>query len=426
MTRPDGRTSDELRPFEFQRDFTTMADGSCLVSFGNTRVLCTASIDEDVPRWMRGSGKGWVTAEYSMLPGSSPERVGREAAKGKQSGRTVEIQRLIGRSLRAACDMKALGERQVIVDCDVIQADGGTRTASICGGYVALHDALTRVVQRGGLSKHPLHSFCSAISVGIVGGEPVLDLPYVEDSAAEVDMNVVMLAPADGGEARFVEVQGTAEGHGLHPWRARLRCLALAEGGLARIAEAQRELVATTGAAGTGLTPAWASCRDWSAPRRTPTRSPRSPRSSTGVVELVPRPDDVGDVVEDADTLEGNARLKAVAICDATGLAAVADDTGLEVDALDGAPGVDARALRRGGLLVRRQPCQAAARARRCRRPVGTIPYVCARPLARRSRAGRRRGLHRHDQRGRPRCPGVRLRRRCSCPTRAADEPSPR
>ncbi|MEZ5295927.1 MAG: ribonuclease PH [Ilumatobacteraceae bacterium] len=177
MTRPDGRAADQLRPFTFERDFTKMADGSCLVSFGDTRVLCTASIDDDVPRWMRGSSKGWVTAEYSMLPGSSPERIGREAAKGKQSGRTVEIQRLIGRSLRAACDMTLLGERQVVVDCDVLQADGGTRTASICGGYIALHDALSRVVQRGDLARHPLHSFCSAISVGIVGGSPVLDLP---------------------------------------------------------------------------------------------------------------------------------------------------------------------------------------------------------------------------------------------------------
>jgi len=212
MTRPDDRAVDELRTISFERDFTEMADGSCLVTFGRTRVLCTASIDEDVPRWMRGNGKGWVTAEYSMLPGSSPERVGREAAKGKQSGRTVEIQRLIGRSLRAACDMVALGERQVVVDCDVLQADGGTRTASICGGFVALHDALTRVMQRGGIATHPLHSLVSAISVGIVEGVPVLDLPYVEDSAAEVDMNVVMLTPVGGGEARFVEVQGTAEG----------------------------------------------------------------------------------------------------------------------------------------------------------------------------------------------------------------------
>ena len=146
MARPDGRAADELRPITFERDFTHMADGSCLVSFGETRVLCTASIDDDVPRWMRGKGKGWVTAEYSMLPGSSPERVDREAARGKQSGRTIEIQRLIGRSLRAACDMTVLGERQVVVDCDVLQADGGTRTASICGGYLALHDALARRV----------------------------------------------------------------------------------------------------------------------------------------------------------------------------------------------------------------------------------------------------------------------------------------
>jgi len=205
-------------------------------------VLCTASIDEDVPRWMRGSGKGWVTAEYSMLPGSSPERVGREAAKGKQSGRTVEIQRLIGRSLRAACDMTMLGERQVVVDCDVLQADGGTRTASICGGFVALHDALTRVVQRGALPAHPLQSFCSAISVGIVDGTPVLDLPYVEDSRAEVDMNVVMLSPLAGGQARFVEVQGTAEGMAFS--RGELDALlVLAESGLAEIVELQREMV---------------------------------------------------------------------------------------------------------------------------------------------------------------------------------------
>lgn len=242
-TRPDGRAVDELRPITFERDYTEMAAGSCLVSFGRTRVLCTASIDEDVPRWMRGSGKGWVTAEYSMLPGSSPERVGREAAKGKQSGRTVEIQRLIGRALRAACDMKALGERQVIVDCDVLQADGGTRTASICGGYIALHDALTRVMQQGAIAAHPLHSFCSAISVGIVDGTPVLDLPYVEDSRAEVDMNVVMLTPAAGGDARFVEVQGTAEGMAFT--RGELdSLLALAEHGLAQITDLQRQLVA--------------------------------------------------------------------------------------------------------------------------------------------------------------------------------------
>jgi ribonuclease PH len=242
MPRPDGRAPEALRPVSFERDFTEMAAGSCLVSFGKTRVLCTASIDEDVPRWMRGRGKGWVTAEYSMLPGSSPERVDREAAKGKQSGRTVEIQRLIARSLRAACDMTALGERQVVVDCDVLQADGGTRTASICGGYLALHDALSRLVSGGKLAAHPLHSYCAAISVGIVGGTPVLDLPYVEDSKAEVDMNVVMLRPVAGGEPRFVEVQGTAEGMAFT--RGELdQLLVLAELGLLELTDLQAELV---------------------------------------------------------------------------------------------------------------------------------------------------------------------------------------
>jgi ribonuclease PH len=242
MPRPDGRAADQLRPVSFERDFTEMAAGSCLVSFGKTRVLCTASIDDDVPRWMRGKGKGWVTAEYSMLPGSSPERVDREAAKGKQSGRTVEIQRLIGRALRAACDMKVLGERQVVVDCDVLQADGGTRTASICGGFLALHDALARLVTAGQLTAHPLHSYCAAISVGIVGGTPVLDLPYVEDSRAEVDMNVVMLRPVAGGEPRFVEVQGTAEGMAFT--RGELdQLLALAELGLTELTELQAEMV---------------------------------------------------------------------------------------------------------------------------------------------------------------------------------------
>ena len=177
-----------------------------------------------------------------MLPGASPERIDREAAKGKQSGRTVEIQRLIGRSLRAACDMKLLGERQVIVDCDVLQADGGTRTASICGGYLALHDALTRLVQNKAISRHPLHSYCAAISVGIVGGQPVLDLPYVEDSTAEVDMNVVVLG-APGEEPRFVEVQGTAEGQAFT--RSELdNLLGLATKGLGEIIDLQAALVA--------------------------------------------------------------------------------------------------------------------------------------------------------------------------------------
>lgn len=241
MPRFDGRADDELREITFERDYTEMAAGSVLVTFGKTRVLCTASIDEDVPRWMRNSGKGWVTAEYSMLPGASPERIDREAAKGKQSGRTVEIQRLIGRALRASCDMQLLGERQVIVDCDVLQADGGTRTASICGGYLALHDALARLVQNKAIKQHPLHSYCAAISVGIVGGIPMLDLPYVEDSTAEVDMNVVVLG-RPGAEPTFVEVQGTAEGKAFS--RSELdSLLALASKGLREIIDLQSLLV---------------------------------------------------------------------------------------------------------------------------------------------------------------------------------------
>jgi len=236
--RNDGRNADDLRPLRFDRDFTVMASGSVLVSTGRTRVLCTASVDEDVPRWMRGTGKGWVTGEYSLLPGSSPERVAREAAKGKQSGRTQEIQRLIGRSLRAITDMKALGEVQITLDCDVIQADGGTRTASICGAYVALHDACTRLQQQGKLKTHPLTEACAATSVGVVGGECLLDLDYSEDAGAEVDMNVVMTS-----SGRFIEVQGTAEG--LPFSRTHLdELLGLAEKGIAQILDAQSAVLA--------------------------------------------------------------------------------------------------------------------------------------------------------------------------------------
>ncbi len=221
----------------FMRDYTEFAAGSVLVSFGRTRVLVTASVDDDVPRWMKGTQRGWVTAEYSMLPGSSPERVDREAAKGKQSGRTQEIQRLIGRSLRSVTDLKALGERQIIVDCDVLQADGGTRTASICGAYVALHDACSRLVAAGSLPAVPLISELAAISVGIVKGTPMLDLDYSEDSTAEVDMNVVMT-----GAGEFTELQGTAEGRtfGRGPLN---ELIALAEHGIGQIVAAQRELL---------------------------------------------------------------------------------------------------------------------------------------------------------------------------------------
>jgi ribonuclease PH len=237
-TRVDGRAPEDLRPITFERDFTEMAAGSCLVSFGRTRVLCTASIDADVPRWMKGRGTGWVTAEYSMLPGSSVERIRREAKEGRPSGRSQEIQRLIGRALRAVCDMTLLGERQVTVDCDVLQADGGTRTASICGGYLALHDALSRLVEQGAIGAHPLTAFCAAVSVGIVEGVPMADLAYSEDSRADVDMNVVMTS-----ENRFVEVQGTAEGVAFS--RGELdELLTLAELGIAEIAELQRTMVA--------------------------------------------------------------------------------------------------------------------------------------------------------------------------------------
>ena len=239
MTRPDGRATDELRPITFERDFTDQTPGSVLVSFGRTKVLCTVSIDDDVPRWMRGRGTGWVTAEYSMLPGSSPERVGREAKRNQQKGRTLEIERLIGRALRAVCDMAVLGEREVTVDCDVLQADGGTRTASICGGYVALHDACTRLVRDRQIGQHPLTDECAAISVGIVDGVACLDLPYVEDAGAEVDMNVVMT-----GSGRFVEVQGTAEGDPFDD--AQLDAmLALARSGIAEIVELQRAVLST-------------------------------------------------------------------------------------------------------------------------------------------------------------------------------------
>jgi ribonuclease PH len=206
-----------------------------MVRFGDTQVLCTAMLDDDVPRWMRGSGKGWVTAEYSMLPGSSPERIRRET-KGPK-GRTQEIQRLIGRALRSVCDMDALGEQQILVDCDVLQADGGTRTASICGAYLALHDCLTRMVGARIIRDNPLTDLLAAVSVGVVDGQPVLDLPYVEDSRAETDMNVVMT-----GSGAFVEVQGTAEGAPFS--RGELdELLGLAEQGIATICEVQREYV---------------------------------------------------------------------------------------------------------------------------------------------------------------------------------------
>ncbi len=232
--RPSQRAPDQLRPVRLTRGWTQHAAGSVLVEFGATRVLCTASLEERVPPFLRGAGQGWITAEYGMLPGSTHERTGREAARGKQGGRTLEIQRLIGRSLRAAADLSALGERTITLDCDVLQADGGTRTAAITGAWVALHDALTGLRDGGGLSTWPLRGQVAAVSVGVVAGTPVLDLDYAEDSTAETDMNVVM--DANGG---LIEVQGTAEGAAFS--RAELDAmLDLAGAGIAQLIAAQR------------------------------------------------------------------------------------------------------------------------------------------------------------------------------------------
>ncbi len=232
--RPSGRAPGQLRDIQIQRNFTRHAEGSVLVSFGDTRVLCTASIENRVPPWKRGDGGGWVTAEYGMLPRATHTRSGREAARGKQSGRTQEIQRLIGRSLRAVVDMEALGEHTITVDCDVLQADGGTRTAAITGGYVALADAVATLRKAGRIKRDPMFGQVAAVSVGIVGGECVLDLDYQEDSQAETDMNVVMNEA--GG---FIEVQGTAEGHAFRRDEFD-RMLALAEAGIAELIEHQR------------------------------------------------------------------------------------------------------------------------------------------------------------------------------------------
>jgi len=206
--RPSGRNQDELRPIRLTRGFTRYAEGSVLVEYGDTRVLCNASVDTKVPPWLRGKGSGWVTAEYGMLPRATGERNRREAASGRQGGRTLEIQRLIGRALRAVTDLAALGEYTITVDCDVLQADGGTRTASITGGYVALVDATARMIERRLIRASPVHGMVAAVSAGIYQGQPIVDLDYAEDSAAETDMNVVM---NDAGH--FVELQGTAEGH---------------------------------------------------------------------------------------------------------------------------------------------------------------------------------------------------------------------
>jgi len=238
MARPSGRKPDQLRPVSFQRGYTRHAEGSVLVAFGDTKVLCTASVEERVPAWKKDKGGGWVTAEYGMLPRATHDRNRREASAGKQGGRTLEIQRLIGRALRSIVDLDALGNAQITLDCDVLQADGGTRTAAITGGYVALVDAVAAMQKRNLLKKNPLHGQVAAVSVGIVGGVPVLDLDYAEDVEAETDMNVVM-----NGAGGFVEVQGTAEGHAFR--REELNAmLELAGAGIQQLLAAQREALA--------------------------------------------------------------------------------------------------------------------------------------------------------------------------------------
>jgi ribonuclease PH len=236
--RPSGRRPDELRPVRLQRGFTKHAEGSVLVEFGDTRVLCTASVEERVPPFLRDTGRGWVTAEYGMLPRATNTRTDREAARGKQSGRTQEIQRLIGRSLRAVVDLAALGPRTIQVDCDVLQADGGTRTASITGAFVALHDALSLLKSKNLLAVLPIRDFVAAISVGVYKGTPVLDLDYVEDSGCDTDMNVVMT-----GSGGFVEMQGTAEGAPFSRAEADA-LLKLAERGIAELVEKQKAALA--------------------------------------------------------------------------------------------------------------------------------------------------------------------------------------
>ena len=233
--RPSKRANDQLREISFTRNFTRHAEGSVLVAFGETKVICNASIEDRVPPFLKGKGAGWVTAEYSMLPRATNTRSRREITAGKQSGRSMEIQRLIGRSLRAIIDLDALGEKTITIDCDVIQADGGTRTASITGAYVALSDAINTLLKNKGIKKNPLHGQVAAISVGIYNGEPVLDLDYAEDSNAETDMNIVMNEA--GG---FIEVQGTAEGHAFREEELQAM-LALARKGISEIVQAQQD-----------------------------------------------------------------------------------------------------------------------------------------------------------------------------------------
>ena len=353
MSRPDGRSVTELRPVRLTRGWLDHAEGSVLVEFGRTRVLCAASVTEDVPRWRRGSGLGWVTAEYAMLPRATNSRNDRESVKGRLGGRTHEISRLVGRSLRACVDYKALGENTIVIDCDVLQADGGTRTAAVTGGYVALAEAVAWLKGRKRTKGDPLLTSVSAVSVGIVDGEPRLDLCYEEDVAAQTDMNVVCTASGD-----FVEVQGTAE---REPFSRDLlnQLLDLAVTGCGELTRLQHDALALSpGEPGGGwrydLAPRGAGAE----PDVTAVAADAvvlASRNAAKLLELARILDAAGagarltgleefpgapDVPETGATFEENALLKARAIAEFTGLPAVADDSGLCVDALNGMPGV--------------------------------------------------------------------------------------
>ena len=346
MSRPDGRSVTELRPVKLTRGWLDHAEGSVLVEFGRTRVLCAASVTEDVPRWRRGSGLGWVTAEYAMLPRATNTRGDRESVKGRLGGRTQEISRLVGRSLRACVDYKALGENTIVIDCDVLQADGGTRTAAVTGGYVALADAVAWLKKRKRTKGDPLLTSVSAVSVGIVDGEPRLDLCYEEDVAAQTDMNVVCTASGD-----FVEIQGTAE---QEPFSRDLlgQLLDLAVAGCGELTRLQHDALALS----PGAVPVATARPDVTAMAAdTVVLATRNAAKLRELARILGAEDSGGtqirlagldefpgapDVPETGATFEENALLKARAIASYTGLPAVADDSGLCVDALSGMPGV--------------------------------------------------------------------------------------
>ena len=329
--RIDGRGLQEIRPVKITRHYTAYAEGSVLIECGNTKVLCTASVEDRVPRFLKGTGTGWVTAEYSLLPRATHTRVPREAAKGKQTGRTVEIQRLIGRALRSVVDLEALGEVSITIDCDVLQADGGTRTASITGAFVALVDAIYSLYD--GYGKFPITDYLAAISMGIGDNGPMLDLCYEEDSAAVVDMNVVCT-----GKGQLVEVQGTGE-HGTFTRDELNELLDLGESGTKALMQVQREALGEVGHLVGRENPPKAVVLA--------TRNKGKIREFTAAFEelgfTVWTIDDIVDIVEPEETgstfLE-NAEMKALYYAEACGLPCVADDSGLEVDALGGAPGV--------------------------------------------------------------------------------------